>query len=303
MTARALLSKYQLPGRDLHELPSSPSTFADGCHYRMEVSGVESVAELRAVAEESRARGIPIHRVIAIGAGTHSLTFSELQDLAEIAREARIELIVIPGPRANFDVGSHYHSPWGHASGVRVRGADQLAYLVEDVLRSVEAGLRGFLFYGEEATLLFHQMRLAGDLPRDTVFKLSYTAGVSNPAGARLAEASGADSINPVSDLTLAMLAAIRSSVKVPLDIVTQAAEQNLGAINRFWDGAEIIRVCAPCYFKQEFGPGVDGARLKVKYCEIMNELVGRLNPGLRMSAVGPADLKLPAPTPRGRPK
>ena len=294
--AQRLLEKYSLPGRDLHDLPTSSGAFPDGCQYRMEVSGVESVAELAAVAEESARRDVPIHRVIAIGAGTHSLTFGELTDLARIAREARIELIVIPGPRANFDVGSHYHSPWGHASGVRVRGADQLAYLVEDVLRSTEAGLRGFLFYGEEATQLFHQMRLAGDLPRDTVFKLSYTAGVSNPAGAKLAAASGADSINPVSDLTLSMLAAIRAAVAVPLDIVTQAAEQNLGSINRFWDGAEIIRVSAPCYFKQEFGPGVDGARLKVKYCEIMRELVGRLNPGLRMSGRGPADLRLPAP-------
>jgi hypothetical protein len=261
----------------------------------MEVSGVESVAELEAVVEESRARNIPIHRVVAIGGGTHSLTFTELQSLARIARDGRIELITIPGPRANFDTGSHYHSPWGHASGVRPRGADQLAYIVEDVLRCIEAGLRGFLFYGEEVTQLFQQMRLQGDIPKDTIFKLSYTAGVANPAGARLAESLGADSINPVSDLTLPMLAAIRAAVKVPMDIVTMAAEQNLGSINRFWEGAEIIRACSPCYFKQEFGPGVEGARLKVKYCEIMRELVGRINPELRMSGWGPSDLRLPA--------
>jgi len=292
--AQKLLSKHALPCRDLYDLPSSPAVFPDGCQFRMEVSGVESVAELDAVSDESAKRNIPIHRVIAIGAGTHSLTFSELKELARIARDARIELIVIPGPRANFDVGSHYHSPWGHASGVRVRGADQLVYLVEDVLRCCEAGLRGFLFYGEEVTQLLHQMRLSGDIPKDTVFKLSYTAGVANPAGARLAELAGADSINPVSDLTLPMLAAIRAAVRVPLDIVTQAAEQNLGAINRFWEGAEIIRVSAPCYFKQEFGPGVEGARLKVKYCEVMKELVGRVNPALKMSARGPADLRVP---------
>jgi len=292
--AQQLLEKHHLPSHDLHDLPSSTASFPDGCQFRMEVSGVESVAELDAVADESSRRGIPIHRVIAIGPGTQSLTLAELKDLARIAHDARIELIVIPGPRANFDVGSHYHSPWGHASGVRVRGADQMAYLVEDVLRSAEVGHRGFLFYGEEVLQLFHGMRLAGDLPRETCFKLSYTAGVSNPAGAKLAESVGADSINPVSDLTLSMLAAIRSSVHVPLDIVTMAAEQNLGAINRFWDGAEIIRVSAPCYFKQEFGPGVDGARLKVKYCEIMRELVARLNPDLRMSGFGPADLRIP---------
>jgi hypothetical protein len=32
-----------------------------------------------------------------------------------------------------------------------------------------------------------------------------------------------------------------------------------------------------------------------VKYCEIMRELVGRLNPKLRMSDWGPSDLRLPA--------
>jgi len=293
--AQELLEKNKLPRGDVYARPARPATFKDGCHFRMEVSGVESIAELEAVVDESRLRDIPIHRVIAIGAaGTHSLTFAELKKLAGIARDGRIELIVIPGPRANFDIGSHYHSTWGHASGVRVRGADQLAYLVEDVLRCVDAGLRGFLFYGEEVTQLLHQMRLQGDIPRDTVFKLSYTAGVSNPAGARLAEAVGADSINPVSDLTLPMLAAIRASVKVPLDIVTMAAEQNLGSINRFWEGAEIIRACAPCYFKQEFGPGVEGARLKVKYNEIMKELVERLDPELKMSGWGPSDLHLP---------
>ena len=293
--AHTLLEKYNLPSRDAWSPTATPSTFPDGCHFRMEVSGVESVAELEAVVDESRKRNIPIHRVIGIGAaGTHSLTFSELKDLARIALDGKIELIVIPGPRANFDIGSHYHSSWGHASGIRVRGADQMAFLIEDVLRSVEAGLRGFLFYGEEVLQLFHQMRLQGDIPRNTVFKLSYTSGVSNPAGARMAESVGADSINPVSDLTPPMLAAIRSVVKVPLDIVTMAAAQNLGSINRFWEGAEIIRACAPCYFKQEFGPGVDGARLKVKYNEIMKELVGRLDPELKMSGWGPADLHLP---------
>ncbi len=105
--AQQLLAKYALPKRDLYDLPTSPLSFPDGCQFRMEVSGVESVAELEAVADESGRRDIPIHRVIAIGAGTHSLTFGELQALARIARDARIELIVIPGPRANFDVGSH----------------------------------------------------------------------------------------------------------------------------------------------------------------------------------------------------
>ena len=194
-----------------------------------------------------------------------------------------------------FDPGSHYHSSWGHASGIRPRGSDQLAYMVEDVMRCLEEGIRGFLFYGEEVIQLFAQMRQNGDIPEETVFKLSYTAGVANPAGARLAESVGTDSINPVTDLSLAMLAALRRATKVPLDIVTVAGE-GLGGINRFWEGAEIVRVCSPCYFKQEFISGVEGARAKVKYCVIMQELIEKLNPDLKLSRRGPNDLRLPSP-------
>ena len=39
----------------------------------------------------------------------------------------------------------------------------------------------------------------------------------------------------------------------------------------------------------------LEGARLKVKYCQIMRELVGRLNPKLLMSDWGPSDLRLAA--------
>ena len=294
--AQGLLEKHGLPGRDLHDLPSSPAAFPDGCHFRMEISSVDSVAELEAVAEESRKRDIPIHRVVSMGpGGTQTLTREELRAFAKIGKEAGIEVIVIPSPRAMFDTGSHYHSSWGHASGIRPRGSDQLAYMVQDVLRCIEEGIRGFLFYGEEVVQLFDQMRQQGDIPRETVFKLSYTAGVANPAGARLAESVGADSINPVTDLSLAMLGALRRTTRVPLDIVTVAGD-GLGGINRFWEGAEIVRVCSPCYFKQEFAAGVEGARVKVKYCVIMQELIAGLNPELKLSGRAPKDLRLPDP-------
>ena len=33
-----------VPGRDLYDLPSSDKSFPDGCHYRLECSGVEGPA-------------------------------------------------------------------------------------------------------------------------------------------------------------------------------------------------------------------------------------------------------------------
>ena len=136
-------------------------------------------------------------------------------------------------------------------------------------------------------------MRENGDLPKDTVFKVSYTAGHANAAGAKLLENLGAGSFNPISDLSLPMLAGLRKAIKIPMDIVIVAGG-SLGSFNKIWQSAELARVCSPCYFKQELGGGVEGARGKVKFCEIMRELIEKINPELKLSEQGPADLAIP---------
>ncbi|MCU0613202.1 MAG: hypothetical protein MUE60_15630 [Candidatus Eisenbacteria bacterium] len=288
-----LLEKHGIAGRDGYGLRSSALQFPDGAHYRMEISGVHTVADMEALVDECRKRRTPVHRVIAAGDGTNLLTSGELRQLARLGHEAGIEVIVIPGPRANLDAGKHAHTDWGRFSGVRVRGTDSLGHFVADVFRSYEAGIRGFLFYGEDTLHLMQQMRSEGDFPTDTVFKVSYTQGVSNAVGARLLEQLGADSINPVSDLTLPMLASIRAAVRITMDIVT-ISDKDLGLLNRFWEGPELARVCSPCYFKQEFAATQGGTREKVKYCEIMQEIVESRNPSLRLSGQGAKDLRVP---------
>jgi len=290
-----MIEKYNIPSRDLYELPSSLLRFPDGAHYRNEISGIESLDDMETLIKESQKRKVPIHRVIAMGNGSNLLTLKELRELALMSKEAKIELIVIPGPRANFDVGKHAASEWGRFSGVRVRGSDNICYFLQDVLRCIEAGIRGFLFYGEDLIFLFHKMRKNGDLPSNLVFKLSYTAGIANAAGCLLAEQVGSDSINPVTDLTLPMLASLRKVIKIPLDIVIVTFEI-LGNFNRFWEGSEIIRVSSPCYIKQELDRGIENAKTKVKYCEIMRELISKQNPELILSEQGPKDLRIPQP-------
>jgi hypothetical protein len=39
-----------------------------------------------------------------------------------------------------------------------------------------------------------------------------------------------------------------------------------------------------------------DWAREKVKYCQILHEIIQDTNPNLKMSAQGPADLAIPKP-------
>jgi hypothetical protein len=290
-----IIERYGIPGGDLYDIPTSGATFPDGAHYRMEISGIDSLAEMEALIDEKTKRGVPIHRVIAIGNGAHLLTSSELKELAQMGAEAKIEVIILPGPRANHDIGKHTYSPWGRYSGVRVRGADGIRYFLQDVLRCIDAGIRGFLFYGEDLLYLFHQMRTNGDLPEDLVFKVSYTQGFSNPAGAKLLEQIGADSVNPITDLTLPMLAAIRKVLKISIDIVVVSFEM-LGDMNRFWESPEIVRVSSPAYLKQELQPNVENARQKVRYCEIIREIIGTYEPKLKLSEQGPPDLRIPKP-------
>jgi hypothetical protein len=250
---------------------------------------------MEALIDEMEKRDVPIHRVIAMGPGTNLLTFKDLQYLARMGKEAKIEVIVLPFPRANHDIGKHTYSDWGKYSGVRVRGADNIRYFLQDVMRGIEAGIRGYLFYGEDLLYLFHQMRQNKDLPQDLVYKISYTQGFSNPAGAKMLEEIGADSVNPITDLTLPMLSAIREVLSITMDIVVVSFDI-LGVINRFWEAPEIVRVTSPCYLKQELQPNVENARQKVKYCEILREIIGDTNPELKLSEQGPSDLRIPNP-------
>jgi predicted deacylase len=62
-------------------------------------------------------------------------------------------------------------------------------------------------------------------------------------------EKLGADSINPVRDLQLPMLAAIRQAIDIPIDLHTENPASSGGFI-RHYEVPEMIRVAAPLYLK-----------------------------------------------------
>lgn len=293
---RKMIEKCGIPARDLYDLPTSGATFPDGAHYRMEIAGIDSLPEMEALIDEMNKRKVPIHRVICMGNGTNLLTEKELKDLAQMGHDCQLEVVIIPGPRANFDIGKHVQTDWGRYSGIRVRGSDNISYFVAEVQRCIDAGIKGFLLYGEDMAFLLNQMRENGDLPKDIAFKISYTAGHANAAGAKLLEKIGVDSFNPITDLSLPMLASLRNVTKMSLDIVVAALE-DLGNINRFWETPEIVRVCSPCYLKQELAASCEASREKVKYCQIIKELIESFNPALKLSQQGPRDLRIPEPS------
>jgi len=306
---REALEKIGIPGRDLYDLPSSAKRFPDGCHWRVEISGVERPSTLRALIEESRKRDVPVHRLISTVMGSTLLPRDELAEFAELAAEAEMEVIITPGPRAPWDVGRQIATPEGVLSGMRYRGSDQLSYVIADIQRSIEIGFRGFLVVDEGLLWALNQLKNVGTIPRDVKFKVSVFTGHANPAGARVLQDLGADTFNPVADLTLPMFAAIRKAIDIPMDIHVYLFD-SFGGFNRFYECPEFARVAAPCYFKIEPGTSVgtlyrpwsspEGlaflAREKVKYAEIIRELVEKHCPEAKLSGRGPRDLAIPVP-------
>ena len=307
---RSAMEKYGVPGRDLYELPTSPLSFPDGANYRMEVSGVERLSTLEALVDEMEKRDIPIHRLISTVMGSTYLDDEELESFAKLAKEKKMEVIITPGPRSGWDTGRQIATPEGALSGARIRGSDNLSYLFADMARCMEMGFRGFLVMDEGALWLLSQMRKEETIPKDTVFKVSIYAGHGNAAGAKVLESLGADTFNPLGDLSLPMFASIRKAVKIPLDVHIILSE-SFGGFNRMWEGPELARVTSPCYFKIEpgtalaIGSGIYRpwtsedflaklVREKVKYAEIIRDIIDNIHPELKLSEQGPKDLAVP---------
>ena len=306
-----MMEKCGIPGRDLYDLPTSTKRFPDGAWYRMEISGVERPNVLEALIDEATKRNMPIHRLISVVMGATLLDDAELKDFAQMAAEARMEVILTPGPRSAWDVGRQLVTPEGGLSGLRFRGSDQLRAVVADVLRGIDLGFRGFLCIDEGLLWLFNEMKRNGDIPEDVIFKVSIYAGHASAAGGKVLQGLGAGTFNPIGDLSLPQLASIRQAVDIPLDLHIYLTE-SFGGFNRFYEAPEMVRLCAPCYLKMEPGPACAAgagalykpyvgpdmlawwAREKVKFCQIVHEIIEANFPQATMSELGAEDLAIP---------
>jgi hypothetical protein len=303
------LEKMGYKTKDLYELPDSPLLFPDGAHYRNEVAGVETPQVMEAVVAEAERRGVPIHRIIATVGGSTLVTQSDLKEICKMAAAAKYELIITPHCSRGWDSGRQYATAEGLVSGMRNRGMDSVYYVLKDIERCVEAGARGFLVTDEGLLTVLTGLRENGFLPKETIFKVSVFAGHGSPASARLLEQLGANSFKPLADLTLPMLASIRSATSLPLDVYLALVDA-MGGFYRFAEAAEIARICAPVYFK--FEPGRSEGDIyktwvedsykcylgkeKVREVQCAMEWAARLNDTLVCSGPGPADLAIPRP-------
>jgi hypothetical protein len=246
--ARRYLAGLGLPDRDLGELPTSGKRFADGAQFRVEIPSVEGPDPLRAVLEAAAERDLRVHR-ISQGSGMLLLTDEEIGEMVTLGRERGIEVCLFVGPRAAWDVGVQVTAPSGRVVAGSLRGADQLAYGVEDVLRGCRLGVRSILVADTGQLWVLGRMKRAGDLPADLEIKVSISLPVTNPATARLLEDLGATTVNLPVDLSLAQIAAIRQAVTVPLDVYVEGAD-DFGGVVRYYEVPELVRVAAPIHLK-----------------------------------------------------
>lgn len=281
-SSRVFLRSLGIAGGDDYGLTDSRQRFADGGSHRFEVPGIQGPDALEALIEECDRRGLTLHRVTQTK-GIMALTDDEIISMVRLTRESSLELVLAIGPRATTDTSASVNTPEGRRMGYRLRGQDQIVRALEDVKRAAELGCRTFLVYDEGCLWMLNHARRAGEIPADSRFKVSAHCGHGNACSARLLQDMGADSLNPVRDIQLQMLAAIRQSVDIPLDIHTENPASTGGFI-RHYEVPEMIRVAAPVYLKtggsvartHSWDTTASEAKARAKQVELVQRVIDR---------------------------
>jgi hypothetical protein len=299
MDTRNFLNKIGINKVD-DNLPDSSKRFPDGAQYRFEVPGIQKPGALESLVESLDKYEVMVHRVTQTK-GIMLLTDREILEMADLARDARMELFLSVGPRAPYDTSASAKTKEGARIGYRLRGYDNLTYAIEDVKRAVDLGVRGIVVYDEGLLWVLGKMREEGELPSDVHFKVSAHCGHGNPASAHLLEMIGADSFNPVRDLQIAMLAAIRQSINISLDIHTENPQSSGGFI-RHYEAPEIIKKAGPVYLKTGGAVaahhGYDTTRKeageRARQVLLVQSMINRFYPEAVISEKGVGDLVIP---------
>jgi Peptidase family U32 len=286
-----VLSRFNLPARGAYDLPSSAKRFADGGHYRIEIPSTEGPRAMEAVIDTAAEHHVSIHR-ISQGSGIMLQTDDEIRRMVALGAKRGIEVCLFVGPRASWDVGVQAASSAGRVLGASLRGADQLAFGIEDVLHGLSLGVKSILVGDIGHLMLLGQMKKSGDLPPDFVLKTSVTLAAANPAAGRLFEDLGATSLNLPVDLSLPQIAAIRQAVDIPIDYYVESPDDFGGAV-RYYEIPELVRVAAPIYLK--FGLR-NHAGLYPSGQHLENTVIALCRERVRRAAIGVGILKRYAP-------
>ncbi len=243
-----LLARHGLTAGDGVAPASSTRSFSDGGKFGIELSSINNARILRSALRYAKELSVRVSRCDECR-GMVRLPELDVREMVRICAGESVGLLLSIGPRAIYDTGGFVRSPNGRRIGYRLRGMENVLRAADEVRRAVDIGVRGFVVYDEGLLMLLDELRREGELPRTTVFKVSVHMGSSNALSAKVYAGLGADTINPVPDLDLSMLAAMRAAVTCPLDLFSDTAEE-AGGLLRTHEVPEFVRVAAPVYIK-----------------------------------------------------
>lgn len=278
----------------------SSKRFGDGGQFRFEVPGIQSPKTMKALLDEAEKSNIFIHRVTQTK-GIMMLTDEEISEMVALAKDYGCELFLSVGPRATYDTSATVHTKEGSRIGYRLRGYDNLVYAIEDVKRACRLGVRGILLYDEGLLWVLNHMRKDGEIQESVHFKLSAHAGHSNPASAKLLEENGLNSLNPVRDLQIPMIASIRNATDMALDLHTENPKSTGGFI-RHYEVPKFIKVAAPVYLKTGGSVAADHnwdttekeAIARIKQVKLVKRMIDEYYPDAIASPDKSGDLAVP---------
>ncbi len=282
-TTRDFLRSIGLPPGDLTALPDSDKRFPDGAQYRVEIPSTEGPRCLEAVLEEAGQLDVRVHRV-SQGSGVFLHTDSELDEMAQTAAAARVEVSLFTRPNAAWGTSAMARSAAGAVVAPAAHGQEQVVACLDDARRAADHGFRSVLIADLGVLSAFTAMKQAGELPADMQAKISVMLPAANPAAARVLAELGASTINLPTDLSLAQIAAIRAAVDCPLDVYVEAPD-NVGGFVRMHEIPELIRVGSPVYVKFGLRNSPDvypaGTHLEATTVALSRERVRRARLGL----------------------
>lgn len=245
---RKFIGSIGLPQGDLYELPSSKKRFKGGEHFGIEVGTVNTIETVNGLLNESIKLGLKINKITETY-GIFRHTTNEIKQYVKVCHDYGCDLFMSTGPRSTYDTSATIRTSEGIRAGYRLRGMEQVLRAIEDIKRGIDCGVKAFVLYDEGLLWILGQMRERNELPSTIQFKISAHVGASNPATFKLLESLGANTINPIRDLELPMIAALRQAVDVPIDCHTDNPKSSGGFI-RVYEAPEMVRITSPVYLK-----------------------------------------------------
>jgi hypothetical protein len=222
--------------------------FISGGKYGIEIASVNSLAVLRDLLKFCNEYSFIPDRVDECR-GFSRLPKNEVAEIVQICRDEGIGFFTGISLRSMYDIGGYAKSKNGYRASYKIRGNTGILKAYDEIRRAIDFGIRGFIIYDEGLLYFLNQQRAQNKIPADVVFKISVHLGVSNPFSSILMCELGANTLNPVPDLSIEMLKELRESIQVPLDIFTDTSTDG-GGFLRTSEIIDIIKNCSPVYLK-----------------------------------------------------